>query len=533
MHQRRRIVLLFGAGIVLPSLLLGYLAFRGIQNDRALLEKEKLEKTRQTAGLVVRTVDDEITAVETALAKVMADHSWTPSPESAAALKKLAAENPLIEQFFYLQDLKNIDFPITRLLYIPDGRREAGPSSPGNPSDAVEFQAAQRLEFQGKDYPRAQAAYRQVMGHSNDPRLAGMILNALARVQRKSGLLKEAVSTYEHIVRDFGGVVIPGGMPLGPSASLEICVLSRELGDFAKSLQTSFELYRSLLRQGWKLERAEFDFFVQRTRSHMEAFFSSPPPGLDLQPFRSEFQDLGAEEAERRKRTERMIVFEQGAAPALEAKTTGGTEASKPPFARLALEIGNLPYLVSIQRSAERAGNASDTAWGILIDAERLRKDVLRPALHDHFPSGETTWAVKARDGSVILASENPSTGPVTIRTNFASNFPDWTLEFHQPPPRIIKTFLLSRRGLYFFVFLLIAGILVFGLVLTVRAVSHELELARMKSDFVSTVSHEFKSPLTSIRQLAEMLQSGRVPSEERRQKYYDVLLEQSERLAL
>jgi signal transduction histidine kinase len=82
-------------------------------------------------------------------------------------------------------------------------------------------------------------------------------------------------------------------------------------------------------------------------------------------------------------------------------------------------------------------------------------------------------------------------------------------------------------------VFLLIAGILIFGLILTIRSVSHELELARMKSDFVSTVSHEFKSPLTSIRQLAEMLQSGRVPSEERRQKYYDVLLEQSERLAL
>ena len=121
----------------------------------------------------------------------------------------------------------------------------------------------------------------------------------------------------------------------------------------------------------------------------------------------------------------------------------------------------------------------------------------------------------------------------MTFRTNFASNTPDWTLEFHQPPPRLIKTFLLSRRGLYSFVFLLLAGILVFGLVLTIRAVSHELELARMKSDFVSTVSHEFKSPLTSIRQLAEMLQSGRVPSEERRQKYYDVLLEQSERLAL
>ena len=54
-----------------------------------------------------------------------------------------------------------------------------------------------------------------------------------------------------------------------------------------------------------------------------------------------------------------------------------------------------------------------------------------------------------------------------------------------------------------------------------------------MKSDFVSTVSHEFKNPLTAIRQYAEMLQAGRVPSESRRRQYYDVLVEQSERLSI
>jgi signal transduction histidine kinase len=322
-------------------------------------------------------------------------------------------------------------------------------------------------------------------------------------------------------------------MPLGPSAALEICVLSRELGDFAKSLQTSIGLYRSLLRGEWNLERAEFEFFIERTKSLIEELLAGQPPGLDLQPFRNELRGLGTEEAEQRIRTERMIVFKQGAVPALEAKTAGGPKASNPPFSRLALDIGNLQYLVSIERLAARAGKASDTAWGIILDTEQLRKEVLRPALLDHFPSGETSWTVKGKDGSVILASENPSAGPVTFRTNFVSNTPDWTLEFHQVPPRLLKAFLLSRRGLYSLVFLLIAGILIFGLILTIRSVSHELELARMKSDFVSTVSHEFKSPLTSIRQLAEMLQSGRVPSEERRQKYYDVLLEQSERLAL
>jgi signal transduction histidine kinase/tetratricopeptide (TPR) repeat protein len=530
MHQRRRIILLFGLGIVLPSLLLGYLAFRGIQNDRALLEKEKLEETRRTADRIIRTVDDGITAVESALSKIVTDHPGTLPPELIAALEKLAAGSPLIEQVFYLQGLKDIRFPIARSLYVPDGHREAGLSPSGDPSDPAEFQAAERLEFQEKNYPRALAAYRQALGRANDPRLAGKIWNAVARVQKKSGLLKEAVSTYEHIVREHGGVVIPGGMPLGPSAALEICVISRELEDFAKSLKTSVGLYRSLLRPEWNLERAEFDFFVQRVRSHIEAFFSDLPPGLDLQLFKSECQDLGAEETEQRKRTERVQAFEQGSAPALEAKIAGGPEASSPAFARLALDIGNLPYLVSIER---RAGNVSDTAWGIIIDTERLKENVLRPALRDLFPSGETSWTVKGKDGSVVLASENPVAGPVTFRTNFVSNAPDWSLEFHQPPPRLIKTFLLSRRGLYSFVFLLIAGILVFGLVLTIRSVSHELELARMKSDFVSTVSHEFKSPLTSIRQLAEMLQSGRVPSEERRQKYYDVLLEQSERLTL
>jgi signal transduction histidine kinase len=106
-------------------------------------------------------------------------------------------------------------------------------------------------------------------------------------------------------------------------------------------------------------------------------------------------------------------------------------------------------------------------------------------------------------------------------------------MEFYQADPRFLEDFLVSRRGIYFYMFILIAGILVFGLILTIRSFTREMELSRMKSDFVSTVSHEFKSPLTSIRQIAEMLHAGRVPSEERRQKYYDVLLEQSERLSL
>jgi signal transduction histidine kinase len=363
-----------------------------------------------------------------------------------------------------------------------------------------------------------------------------MILNAMARVQRKSGLLREAISTYETIAREHPGVVLSGGMPLGPSAALEACLLSRDAGDIPKALKGSFELYRSLIRSIWVLEKAEYRFFLDRVRGLIEELLAGPPQdGSAIAGLRKELQALEAEEAGSRARTERLMVFQEGAAQALavKSKAVEGRDGREREFQRVALDIGSFAYLVSVGAAASGGGGPSDVVWGILIDADKFRGQVVGPALRGHFPAGGPSWSVKARNGAVLLASEDPAAGPVIHRTNFPSSVPDWSLEFHQPPPHLIKTFLLSRRGLYFFVFLLIAGILVFGLVLTSRSVSRELELARMKSDFVSTVSHEFKSPLTSIRQLAEMLQSGRVPSEERRQQYYDVLLEQSERLAL
>jgi signal transduction histidine kinase len=63
------------------------------------------------------------------------------------------------------------------------------------------------------------------------------------------------------------------------------------------------------------------------------------------------------------------------------------------------------------------------------------------------------------------------------------------------------------------------------------RAIRREAVVSRLQSDFVSAVSHEFRSPLTSMRQLSEILAEGRVPSEERRQLYYETLVRETGRL--
>ena len=54
-----------------------------------------------------------------------------------------------------------------------------------------------------------------------------------------------------------------------------------------------------------------------------------------------------------------------------------------------------------------------------------------------------------------------------------------------------------------------------------------------MQSEFVATVSHEFRSPLTGIRQLAEMLLVGRGANDPvRRHHYYELICRESERLS-
>jgi signal transduction histidine kinase len=63
------------------------------------------------------------------------------------------------------------------------------------------------------------------------------------------------------------------------------------------------------------------------------------------------------------------------------------------------------------------------------------------------------------------------------------------------------------------------------------RGVSQELRVARLQSDFVAAVSHEFRSPLTTLRTITELLAQDRIADESRRRQSYLFLDRETNRL--
>jgi signal transduction histidine kinase len=151
-----------------------------------------------------------------------------------------------------------------------------------------------------------------------------------------------------------------------------------------------------------------------------------------------------------------------------------------------------------------------------------------------------TLWRKLELDAGVLLNVTGPegnvlhgsarTHGPAAYRAAAMSGLP-WNITITPAADAALLENWTARRRF------LIAGMAVFALVLALgsfpiaRAMKRELAVARLQSDFVSAVSHEFRTPLTSIRQLTEMLARGRMETEQDKYRAYELMLGQSDRL--
>ncbi|NOS72235.1 MAG: HAMP domain-containing histidine kinase [Verrucomicrobia bacterium] len=117
------------------------------------------------------------------------------------------------------------------------------------------------------------------------------------------------------------------------------------------------------------------------------------------------------------------------------------------------------------------------------------------------------------------------------VATEIGEILPHWEIAAYLlNPEKIDQAAGTAKLVLGLFIGVLVLAISV-GSWLVASDVSRQLTLARQKTDFVSNVSHELKTPLTSIRMFSELLAEDRVAEPEKQRSYLNIITAETARL--
>lgn len=215
------------------------------------------------------------------------------------------------------------------------------------------------------------------------------------------------------------------------------------------------------------------------------------------------------------------------------------------------LDIANVRYQVVALISYDGAARERlDRVFGLAVNIEWVRThyfgDIVQQVAQIAGNAGSIVFSVMDDRGQHVGGISAQSVQqPLTTRA-FPILFFDPTIITVDPPRDLTQrswtivtsaagdpTFALATRGARRSLLVVGAGValLAIGLLATVRAVRASAALSAVRADFVATVTHELKTPLSTIRAVGEMLVRGRVKTEQDIKRYSHLLVREERRL--
>ena len=479
----QRLVGVFVLFILLPGAFLGVFALRVLKQEGQLARQRTRERLERTAEEIGRDLSSEF-------------RRWTDAARTAAAVKtfdagsfpdivRLALLEPGGGVYLAASDKGLEAFPSGALLYISPAMVPSRTSPSRFPTGLAE---AESLELAREEYPNAIRAYRNLLD-SADAGLRPLILQRLARTLRKAGKNEEAARAYRELQRLNTAWI--GGLPSDLIAESELCSLAAELGDSAGLSQTAMAFYRDLAAGKWLLDKPRYLFYSDRCRTWCRDSLVAP----------DEFDRVRA------------------------------TEERKLALSRAAEYLVNQPRgMLSGEANAHLAFWNNDPFAMVVVSADFLESRWWPQLLSTR--GEELEGALFTPDGQAVFGPPPSETPPLAVTYDFRIDDSPWLLQVWPGRPETITADIRQRQALSLGMLGFVALLLAFGSYITVRIVRRELEIARLRADFVSTVSHEFRSPLTGIRQLGGMLLDGRVTDPAKQQGYFRMIVQESDRLA-
>jgi signal transduction histidine kinase len=179
-----------------------------------------------------------------------------------------------------------------------------------------------------------------------------------------------------------------------------------------------------------------------------------------------------------------------------------------------------------------RPPEAPGMIFGCLVNVDALT-DLWRDALPDNAAPDYVIALLNDKARPVVTqppGEKGRDWGRPFVASEIGEALPHWEAALYLMRPQQLQE---NAQGVRRTLLLLIAAALAaiaFGGWAVFADARRQLALAQKKTDFVSNVSHELKTPLTSIRMFAEMMQSGSADAEKRPQ-YLRIIVAEAERL--
>jgi signal transduction histidine kinase len=455
----RAVLALFLVVTLVPAAGLVWLGWYLLQQDRALVDQRVQERRERAADLLVGTLDTKLRAVEQDLTKSSARELLAQGDDAVLVVLGPAAADA---------------YPRSHLLYYPI-------ASPCQEAVELVFRAGEDREFRLHDYAGAIASFRE-LSRSEDATVRAGAQVRIARNLRKAGQMDLALAAYQDLAQS--GAVPIGCVPASLLARRARCALLSELKRTEELRREAEALYADLRGGRWQLDRALYDLHAQDVRGWLGV-------------------DQGVEQEARSLATGAEWLWERWQA---------ASQGSSPASGRHSMQAEG--RFVTLVWTASAEGLVGLIAGPRFVDERWLTG--VRPILD----AQSVQLSLKDRDSRAVLGAPPASLSQRTERAASDTGLP-WTLLVASANPRADLDQLAQRQRLLLAGLALVAILVSTGSYFTARAFLRELAVARLQSDFVAAVSHEFRTPLASLRQLTENLLDGRVTTDDRRAAYY------------
>jgi signal transduction histidine kinase/tetratricopeptide (TPR) repeat protein len=524
--QHKKFLIIFFVVVFLPSVVLAFFGISAIYNERYKLQQQNLEQQKGFVGEIQTGILSQIDRNSSKLNELSVHEVFSVRdyPGIHDLISEHLADGSLFGHIVVWNEDGSFWFPgfqpfppYEKTLEVPEEWKKWQP----------DLEIAERAEFRRRNYLEAVSQYKKILDEADDKQVKAWILSRIARCEAKREKFKQALNAYYSIITNYPDHFTESGRPLELASRLGMLDAFRLSKDHESFYQESLSTFGMLEKNILSLDGDQIKMYTDILKNMIDDVMAEDASDNVPENFVKSISNI---QAVIHKKLGVWQMAEAVARNMLSDATDKLINLGRngPQVQKNAFEYGGDDILVILIPLTKEGVGPSSEFLGSLMEVSDLT-DVVDIQIKENGPVDGSIVLRSSLSHKIIFGDMDANQGSAVITDFFPENFPPWRLELYQLGDG--ESGFSLYKNIFFWTILALLIILFFGSGLIIRTIIQEVNLLNLKSEFIASVSHEFKTPLTAMGAVLERLLSEEVKDPKKTKEYYRILSHDSERL--